>query len=153
MFLGTNFLCCVHAFPASKKTNPNIYQEQLNLFLERQCGIKFVEKYGCGMFLHDPCLLLKRGGLLSVVKSWVRARQTAKSMAKTVKWCKARVNTTEQSLVQTLVNQQQHNRLQSRVSRELINLHHPFIQNYSEVVVNEKRPFGFIINLNSLEKP
>ena len=72
---------------------------------------------------------------------------------KNCKRCKAHVSTTEQALVQTLVNQQQHNRLQSRVSRELINLHHPFIQNYSEVVVNEKRPFGFMINLNSLEEP
>ena len=39
------------------------------------------------------------------------------------------------------------------ISRELKNLDHPFIKKYSEVVVNEKRPFGFIINLNSLEKP
>ena len=67
MFSGTIFLCCVHAFPLSKKTNPDIYQEQLKLFL------------------HDTRLLLKRGGLFSVVKSWVRARQTAKSAAQTLK--------------------------------------------------------------------
>ena len=153
MFAGTNFLCCVDTFPAPKQSNPQIYQEQLKLFLKSKRGKKFVEKYGRGKFSHDTRLLLKRGGLFSVVKSWVRARQTAKSVAKTIKWCKARVSTTEQAVVEALVNQKQHNRLQSMISRELINLDHPFIKKYSEVVVNEKRPFGFIINLNSREKP
>ena len=155
MFAGTNFLCCVDTFPAPKQSNPQIYQEQLKLFLKSKHGKKIVEKYGRGKFSHDTCLLLKRarGGLFSVVKSWVRACQTAKSVAKTIKWCKARVSTTEQAVVEALVNQKQHNRLQSMISRELINLDHPFIKKYSEVVVNEKCPFGFIINLNSLEKP
>ena len=75
-------------------------------------------------------------------------------IAKTMKWCKDRVSTSEQQqLVPSLVANKQHNRLQSMVSKEHINLGHPFVQRYSEVLVSKTRPMGFIINLNSLEKP
>ena len=85
MFSGTILLCYVHAFPAPKKSNPDIYQEQLKLFLTSDRGRKFVEKYGRENFSHETRLLLQCGGLSSVVKSWVRARQIAQSVAKTVK--------------------------------------------------------------------
>ena len=151
--LGTSFLCSVQYFPSVKKSNPEIYKDEIARFLRSKAGKTFLKKYGRGKFSHDQRMLTKPGGVFSVVKCWVRARENPVKVAKTIKWCKDRVSTAEQQLVPSLVANKQHNRLQSMVSREHINLGHPFVQRYSEVVVSETRPMGFIINLNTLEKP
>ena len=152
-FSGVNFLSAVVYFSPPKKSNPEIYQDALSKFLKSKNGKQFISKYGKQKFLSDKSLFCKHGGLFGIVKSWVRLRANRLKVARTVKWCKARVSAAEKQHVEALVHGKQHNRLESMVEREHCVLAHPFIQRHNEVVVSETRPFGFIINLNMLEKP
>ena len=80
--LGTYFLCSVQYFPSVKKSNPEIYKDEIARFLRSKAGKTFLKKYGLGKFSHDQRMLTKPGGVFSVVKCWVRARENPVKIAK-----------------------------------------------------------------------